>query len=38
METLMLWPPDATWLIGKFDYGEDWEQEQKQAAEDEMVK
>ena len=38
-ETPILWPPDAkTWLIGKDpDAGKDWRQEEKGAAEDEMV-
>ena len=35
----MLWPPDAkSWFIGQDpDAGKDWEQEEKQATEDEMV-
>ena len=38
-ETPILWPPDVkSWLIGKDpDAGKDWEQEEKWAAEDEMV-
>ena len=38
-ETLNLWPPDAkSWLIGKDpDAGRDWEQEEKETTEDEMV-
>ena len=38
-ETPILWPPDAkSWLIGKDpDAGKDWGQEEKGAAEDEMV-
>ena len=35
----MIWPPDVKiWLTGKdSDAGKDWEQEEKEAAEDEMV-
>ena len=38
-ETPILWPPDEKiWLIGKDpDAGEDWRQEEKGTAEDEMV-
>ena len=39
-ESPILWPPDAkSWLIGK-DTGaqEDWEQEEKEVAEDNMVR
>ena len=38
-EALILWPPDwKSWLIGKDpDAGKDWGQEEKGAAEDEMV-
>ena len=38
-ETPILWPPDVkSWLIGKDpDAGKDWRQEEKGAAEDEMV-
>ena len=38
-EAPILWPPDAkNWLIGKDpDAGEDWRQEEKGTAEDEMV-
>ena len=38
-ETPILWPPDVkNWLIGKNpDAGEDWRQEKKATAEDEMV-
>ena len=37
---LKLWPPDVkSWLIVKGpDVGEDWRQEEKRAAEDEMVR
>ena len=39
-EAPILWPPDAkSWLIGKDpDGGKDWEQKEKRAAEDEMVR
>ena len=39
-ETPILWPPDVnSWLIGKApDAGKDWGQEEKGAAEDEMVR
>ena len=39
-EAPILWPPDAnSWLIGKdLDAGKDWRQEEKEAAEDEMVR
>ena len=39
-EPPILWPPDAkSWLIGKDpDAGKDWGQQEKGAAEDEMVK
>ena len=39
VETLILWPPDATsWLIGKdSDAGRDWGQEEKGMTEDEMA-
>ena len=39
-EAPILWPPDAkSWLIGKdSDAGKDWGQEEKGAAEDEMVR
>ena len=38
-ETPVCWPPDMkSWLIGKDpDAGKDWEQEEKEATEDEMV-
>ena len=37
-ETLILWPPDAKWLIWKDpDAGKDWRQEEKGTTEDEMV-
>ena len=37
-ETLILWPPDESWLIGKDpDAGKDWGQEEKGTTEDEMV-
>ena len=38
-EVLILWLPDAkSWLTGKDpDAGKDWEQEEKEATEDEMV-
>ena len=38
-EATILWPPDAkNWLIGKDpDAGKDWRQEEKEAAEDEIV-
>ena len=38
-EALVLWPPDVkSWLIGKDpDDGKDWGQEEKGAAEDEML-
>ena len=38
-EALILWPPDVkNWVIGKdSDAGKDWGQEEKGAAEDEMV-
>ena len=38
-EAPVLWPPDAkNWLTGKDpDAGKDWRQEEKRAAEDEMV-
>ena len=38
-EALILWPPDAkNWLIWKGpDAGKDWQQEEKQTTEDEMV-
>ena len=39
-EALMLWPSDVkNWLIGKdADAGKDWRQEEKEAAEYEMVR
>ena len=39
-ETPVLWPPDEkSWLIGKDpDIGKDWGQEEKQVAEDEMIR
>ena len=39
-EDLVLWPPRAkSWLTGKDpDVGKGWRQEEKQAAEDEMVR
>ena len=39
-EAPVLWPPNAkSWLIGKDpDVGKDWRQEEKRAAEDEMVR
>ena len=39
-ETPIIWPPGAkSWLIGKDpDAGKDWAQEEKGAAEDEMVR
>ena len=39
-EIPILWPPDAkNWLVGKVpDAGEDWAQEEKDAAEDEMIR
>ena len=39
-EAPLLWPPDVkSWLIGKdLDAGKDWGQEEKRAAEDEMVR
>ena len=39
-ETPVLWPPDAkSWLIWKdSDAGKDWTQEEKQAAEDDMIR
>ena len=39
-EAPLLWPPDMkSWLIGKdLDAGKDWGQEEKWAAEDEMVR
>ena len=37
-ETPVLWPPHASWLIGKdSDAGRDWEQEEKGTTEDEMA-
>ena len=37
-ETLMLWPPDMNWLIGKHpDAGNYWRQEEKGTTENEMV-
>ena len=37
-ETLILWPPDENWLIGKDPgAGKDWRQEEKGATEDEMI-
>ena len=38
-ETPIVWPPDMkNWLIWKYpDAGNDWRQEEKEAAEDEMV-
>ena len=37
-ETPILWLPDVSWVIGKdSDAGEDWRQEEKRVAEDEMV-
>ena len=38
-ETAILWPPDVkNWLTGKYtDAGQDWRQEEKGMAEDEMV-
>ena len=40
VETLILWPPDAkNWLVWKDpDAGQDWRQEEKGTAEDEMVR
>ena len=36
-ETLILWPPDVNWLIGKDpDAGKDWRQKEKGMTEDEM--
>ena len=39
-ETPIFWPPDVkSWLIWKDpDVGKDWEQEEKEATEDEMVR
>ena len=39
-EAPILWPPDSkSWLIGKDpDAGKDWTQEEKQAAEDDMIR
>ena len=39
-EAPMFWPPDAkSWLIGKDpNAGEDWRQEEKRVADDEMVR
>ena len=38
-ETPILWPPDMSWLIGKYPYtGKDWRQEEKETAEYKIVK
>ena len=40
VEAPILWPPDVkSWLTGKdLDPGKDWRQEEKEVAEDEMVR
>ena len=36
-EALILWPPDVNWLLGQNpDAGKDWQQEEKEATEDEI--